>query len=136
MYEKSFTVEIVAPDRIVYRGDATSVSAPGVEGGFQVLYNHAPLMAALEIGRVTVKDPGGTDTVYSTAGGFLEVRDNKVTVLVESAEVRGGIDVARAESACERARERLRTHDPGIDVERARLALLRALNRIRVAGRG
>ena len=44
MYEKPFQLEIVAPDRVVFRGSATSVTAPGMLGSFQVLFNHAPLL--------------------------------------------------------------------------------------------
>jgi len=134
MYEKSFQLQIVTPDRVVFQGEATSLSAPGVQGGFQVLYNHAPFLSALEIGRIKVKDVSGSDTAYAAAGGFVEVRNNAVTVLAESAERVDEIDVKRAEAARDRAVKRLRANEAGIDVERARLALLRALNRLRVAG--
>jgi F-type H+-transporting ATPase subunit epsilon len=81
MYEKPFTVEIVTPVRMVFSGQATSLSAPGVEGGFQVLASHAPFISAIGTGPVTVKGLDGTDTVYATSGGFVEVRNNKVTVV-------------------------------------------------------
>lgn len=135
MYEKPFVLEIIAPNRVVFEGEATSVSAPGTLGGFQVLFNHAPLLSSLSAGSLKVKDTGGTDTVYATGGGYLEVKDNRVLVLVESAERPEEIDVERARSARARAEERLRSHDPSLDVVRAELALARALNRLRLAGR-
>jgi F-type H+-transporting ATPase subunit epsilon len=135
MYERSFQLQIVTPSRVVYQGEASSLSAPGVNGGFQVLYNHAPFLSAVEIGRIKVKDAAGADTLYASASGFVEVRKNVVTVLVESAERVDEIDVKRAEAARDRAEKRLRLTDGTIDMERARLALLRALNRLRVAGR-
>jgi len=134
MYERSFRLSIVTPTRVVFEGEATSLSAPGVMGGFQVLYNHAPLLSSLSIGRLKIKDTLGTDAVYSSAGGVVEVRRNVVTVLVESAERVEEIDVERAKAARDRATMRLRSRDSSVDVERARLALWRAVNRLRVAG--
>jgi F-type H+-transporting ATPase subunit epsilon len=135
MYERSFSVEIVAPDRVVFQGEATSVTAPGTLGGFQVLFNHAPLLSSLEVGPLKVKNTQGVDTVYATGGGYLEVRENKVVVLIESAEKPEEIDVERARAARARAEERLKVRDPSFDSVRAELALARALNRLRLAGR-
>lgn len=135
MYEKAFKLEIITPHRVVFKDEATSVSAPGVVGGFQVLYNHAPILAGLEIGELKVKDTSGNDITYATTGGFLEVKDNVVSVLVETAERAGEINVERATAARERARERLHMPQPDIDVERAQRALARALNRLRIASR-
>lgn len=135
MYEKPFTLEIVAPDRMVYSGEATSLSVPGVEGGFQVLVNHAPLLSSLEVGEIKVKGVDGRDTRYAAGGGFVEVRDNRVVVLVESAERADEIDVPRAQASRERAETRLRAPAKDVDTERARASLFRALNRLRVAAR-
>ncbi|MBP1655160.1 MAG: synthase epsilon subunit [Bacteroidetes bacterium] len=134
MYEKSFTIEIITPGRVVFSGQVTSVSAPGVEGGFQILASHAPFMSALGVGRLTTKGTDGADTRYATAGGFLEVKDNRVVVLAEAVERSDEIDVRRAEAARDRATDRLRVPTKDIDIERARAALLRALNRLQVAG--
>ncbi len=135
MYEKSFSLEIIGPDKVVYRSEATSLTAPGVDGLFQVLYNHAPLLAQLGIGQMTVKAPDGKDADFAVSGGFVEVRNNHVVVLVDTVEASHEIDVTRATAAKERAWNRLHDKVQEIDVERAQLALLRALNRIRVAGR-
>ena len=135
MYEHAFKLEIIAPDRIVFQDDATSLSAPGVEGGFQILYNHAPFLSALEIGQIKVKDRQGVDALYATSGGFVEVRDNHVVVLVETAERAEDIDIARAKAARQRAEDRLKSRQEEMSFERARLALHRALNRLRLAGK-
>jgi F-type H+-transporting ATPase subunit epsilon len=135
MYERSFSLEIISPNRVVFQGEATSVTAPGTLGGFQVLFNHAPLLSSLEVGPLKVKDTQGVDAVYATGGGYLEVRENNVVVLVESAEKPEEIDVERARAARARAEERLKSHDPSFDLVRAELALARALNRLRLAGR-
>lgn len=134
MFDRPFTVEIITPDRTVLKTQAVSISAPGVQGGFQVLYGHAPLLSALEPGRVQVQEAGGTVHVYATGGGFLEVRDNHVIAMLDSAESPGDIDVARARAARDRAQQRLRARAADINAVRAEAALQRALNRLRVAG--
>ena len=135
MYEHAFKLDIITPDKIVFQDEATSLSAPGVEGGFQILYNHAPFLSALEIGMIKVKDRQGVDALYATSGGFVEVRDNHIVVLVETAERAEDIDIARASAARQRAEERIKRRQEEIDFDRARLSLHRALNRLRLAGR-
>lgn len=133
MYEKSFALEIVTPTKVVYKGDAASVSAPGVMGGFQVLYNHAPLLAQFEVGEIKVKDASGSDIIYATSGGFVEVNSNHVVVLADTAERTSEIDVARAQAAKERALQRLHDRSAAVDEQRARAALMRASNRLHLA---
>lgn len=134
MAEGSLYVDIVAPDKNVFKGEAQGVRAPGVEGSFEVLYNHAPMIAAFEVGPLVVTTTDGQRISYATSGGYLEVLDNKVTVLAETAEPKSEIDVDRARSAEERARERLaRTAAGDVDRTRAERALERARNRLRVA---
>ena len=133
MYEKPFHLEIISPQRVLYRGEATSVSAPGVQGGFQILHDHAPLLAEFEIGTLKVKDTSGKDRVYATSGGFVEVNKNEVVVLADTAESPDEIDVERAKGALARASDRLRDRAEGLDVERARASVFRAVNRLRVA---
>jgi len=134
MFDKPFKLEIITPSGVAFAGDALSVSAPGVEGGFQVLRDHAALLSSLEPGRMKVLSGDGTEALYATSGGVLEVFDNKVVVLAETAERAEDIDIDRARAAKERAERRLREHDPAIDVDRAAMALRKALNRLRVAG--
>ena len=135
MTEKTFKLEIVTPRRVVFDGDVESVSAPGVVGGFQVLYNHAPLLAEIGIGEVKVRDAGGAETRYATSGGFVDVLKNHMTMLAETAERADEIDVKRAESAKDRAAKRLQGRTPETNEERARIALLRAINRLKIAPR-
>ena len=135
MYEKAFKLQIITPNKMVFQDEATSVSAPGTVGGFQILYNHAPFISTIEIGELKVKDKNGRDSLYATSGGFVEVKENAVIVLAETAEPVAEIDVHRAKASNERAAERLHAKDPGIDIERARLSLMRSLNRLRVAGK-
>ena len=134
-------VDIVVPDEHVFQGNAEIVRAPGVEGSFEVLKDHAPMIAAFGIGTLVVKtedahrfaDMFDDRIIFATSGGFLEVLDNRVTVIAETAEPASEIDVDRARTAEERALKRLRQEDVPVDQGRAEEALERARNRVRVA---
>lgn len=137
MPEKTLKLEVVTPARVVFsEDDVTSVVAPGVEGYLGVLANHAPLMTALAIGHVDFRRADGTSDEMAISGGFMEVYENTVTVLAETAELASEIDLHRAEEAVKRAEERVASQDPEVDMERARIALMRAVNRLNVARRG
>lgn len=135
MAEKAFTLEIVTPKKTIYSAEVTSFSAPGVVGGFQVLRSHAPLLSSISVGEVKIQDAVGKEMRYATSGGFVEVHDNKVIMLAETAERSDEIDVARAGSSRDRAQKRLEEKKSETDLERARVALYRALNRLKVANR-
>jgi F-type H+-transporting ATPase subunit epsilon len=135
MYDKAFHLEIVTPERVVFTGEATSLSAPGALGGFQILYDHAPFLSSLTPGEMKVKDVQGKDTTYAVSGGFVEVKANRVTVLAEAVEPPAEIDRARAMSSKARAEERLALRNAGIDEARARASLARALNRLRLVAK-
>ena len=133
MAERAFKLEIVTPKKVVFSGEVTSFSAPGVVGGFQVLKNHAPLLSSIDVGEVKLIDVAGIESHYATSGGVVEVHDNKVIMLAETAERSDEIDVVRAQAARDRARKLLAEKKSEIDVDRARLAMFRALNRLKVA---
>lgn len=133
MAEKSFHLEIVTPKKVILSTVVSSFTAPGVMGGFQVLKSHAPLLSSVSIGEVKVVDESGTETRYATSGGFVEVRENKVVMLAETAERSDEIDVKRAEAARDRARKRLEDKRIEIDLERVKISLHRATNRLKVA---
>ena len=100
-----------------------------------MLFDHAPFLSSITVGQVKVIDPAGAVSRYATSGGFVEINDNKVILLAETAERSDEIDVARAEKAKERAARRLQEKE-SIDEERARVALIRAINRLKIAGNG
>ena len=79
-------LEILTPEQKLYSGDVYGVQMPGVSGSFEVLEKHAPLISALKAGRLKVlKDKQHHFTYFDIQGGFVEVLNNKVTVLVEGA---------------------------------------------------
>jgi F-type H+-transporting ATPase subunit epsilon len=79
-------LEILTPERKLYSGDVYGVQMPGISGSFEVLEKHAPLVSALKAGRLKVlKDKQNHTLNFDIQGGFVEVLNNKVTVLVEGA---------------------------------------------------
>lgn len=82
------TLEILTPERKLFSGEVYGVQMPGISGSFEVLDKHAPLVSALKAGRVKVlRDKNNHTASYDIQGGFVEVLNNKVTVLVEGATV-------------------------------------------------
>ena len=123
-------LEIITPEKPVLKENIDSVTIPGTLGSFQILKNHAPLVSSFDIGVIKVKK-SSTDLFYTTAGGTVEVNDNKVLVLADSIEKLNDIDVNRAEKSKERAEERLKKkQEEAIDEARANASLRRALNRL------
>ena len=80
------TVEVVSPDKRVWSGEATMVSARTVEGDIGILPGHAPLLGVLVDGKVEIKAVGGAKETFTINGGFLSVSNNRVSVLGQSAE--------------------------------------------------
>jgi F-type H+-transporting ATPase subunit epsilon len=131
----ALTLEIVTPERRVATLQADEVRAPGVLGGFGIRKDHTPFMSQLSPGRLTVVE-GGREVNYAIGGGFLQVADNKVMVLADSAEEREEIDVDRARRAFAEATERLRSLTEGDENYRGEAARVRrAAARLEVAGK-
>ena len=130
-------LEVVTPSGAKVNEDVDIVNAPGYGGDFGVLANHAPFLSTIKIGTLTYEN-GKTRESLMISGGFCEVSNNKITFLVESAEVGSEIDVERAMRAKDRAEKRLAqaAHQAeDFNRRRAEIALQRALARLKVAKR-
>ena len=125
-------LEIVTPFGKTFSEEVVSCVVPGVKGQFQVLTNHAPVISNITIGAIKIQTNAKDKIFIATSGGFCEVRNNQIKVIVESAEKSEDIDVGRAVKSKERAEERLKTKSEKSDDVRAKLALSRAINRIHV----
>ena len=126
-------LEIVTPFGKTFSEEILSCVVPGVKGQFQVLKNHAPVISNISVGAIKVKNSEKSEIFIATSGGFCEVRDNSVKIVVESAEISDSIDVDRALKAKERAEDRLKSKSGEFDEVRAKLALARAINRISIS---
>ena len=125
-------LEIVTPTGIVVREDVDEVEAPGILGHFGVLPGHRPFMSQLRAGQLRYRIAKNNHFV-AVHWGFAEVLSNKVTILVETAEIAGDIDLERAESAKERAEQRLQQFGTAYEMESARADYERAQARLDAA---
>jgi F-type H+-transporting ATPase subunit epsilon len=125
---------VVTGDRIVYDDRAERVILPAWNGQITILPHHAALLAALEPGELVVRS-GPREEVLVIGGGFVEVSDDRVTVLADSAERAEEIDVARAEAARRRAELAMRRYRGRPEYAAAHDALRRSRARLRVARR-
>ena len=129
-------LQIVTAEKTVYNDQGDIVTAPGELGEMGILPQHAPLLSTLNPGELRYRR-GGTEESLVIGGGFIEVLNNKVIVLADSAERLDEIDITRAEQARQRAEERLRNRNNLNDEEQAAIeaSLRRALARLDVARR-
>jgi F-type H+-transporting ATPase subunit epsilon len=128
-----FSLAVYTEDKMVLEEEVEALVAPGADGYLGVWANHAPLLTALQPGRLAVRVTREEVRRYAVSGGFLEVARNRAALLADAVEAPQEIDVARAREARDRAERRLHEHAPDTDVPRARAALARALNRLAVA---
>ena len=128
------TLEIITGELLLLREEEIDeVIAPGSVGELGILPSHAPLVTSLQAGSLRVKR-GGSEDDFFVSGGFLEVREDNVKVLADSAERGTEIDLERAEAARQRAEGRLRDEQT-VDRARAEASLRRSLVRLKVARR-
>ncbi len=116
------TVSIVTPESSVIEASAAQVTAPSVQGEVGILPSHKPLLASLQEGIVGIHRDDGRD-YFTVSGGFLEVSNDRVTILAETAEAAFDIDVERAEQALRSALAKLDSGDltpNDLDEEQAR----------------
>ncbi len=127
-----FELKIISPDSMFFEGEADFLEFTSVEGGMGVYKNHIPLTTILEPCVMNIHN--GTEVKKAAIlGGFLEILQDKITVLAEDAQWPEDIDVERAKEAKKRAEERLSHNGPNMDVRRAQAALKRAIARINTA---
>lgn len=77
-------LDIITPDKKVFSGDIKLIKVPGLNGSFEVMENHAPIVSTLSAGEVKVITADGNETFYKVTGGIIEVLKNNVSVLIES----------------------------------------------------
>ena len=133
---KLLQCEIVTAERRVYAGEVTEVIAPSASGQVAIRVRHAPLLTALSSGEIRLLRADQEDLLLAIGGGFMEVRDDKVIILADSAERADEIDIERARKARQQAEEILkqRTLDD-LEFAKAEAALRRSMARLHVAER-
>lgn len=127
-------LEVVTPEKILASQEVDLVMAPGTDGEFGILPEHIHFLSGIIPGELRFDD-GDKKEYMAVTSGFAEVSNNRVSILVDSAEKAVDIDIERAQRAMERAKERLEKQREAEDVDflRAETALRRAISRIKVA---
>ena len=125
-------LKIITHEKIVFDGEAEELVLNTTNGQIGILQDHIPITTSLDIG-VTKAKTGDGFKYFATMGGVFQFKENIATILTDVCEESCDIDVARANSAKERAEARLAEANANIDTKRAQAALARALARLQAA---
>lgn len=130
---KKFRLEVISPERIFYSGDVEMLELTTTEGEIGIYADHIPLTTIIAPGVMTITETGSQLKQAAVLEGFMEITQEKVTVLAQSCEWPEEIDTNRAQEARARAERRLKSSDANINMSRAELALRKSLIRLEVA---
>lgn len=128
-------IEIVSSSRKVLDCESSGISLPTTSGYVEILENHAPFVSEIATGVLKLASGPHADTAYFISGGYLEIKDNKLTILADVIEEKSEIDRKRAEQANIRAQERLDSFKEDVDIVRARASIDRAAGRLSTLSR-
>ena len=128
--ERNFELKIITPDRVFYEGEAVMVEFNTTEGEIGIYKHHIPMTVIIKPGILTITEENDETREAALHAGFVEILPDKVTIMAEIIEWPQEIDLDRAEAAKERAEERLLHKTNKTDVARAETALQRAIARI------
>jgi len=128
-----FHLSIVTAEGLLYSGEIEMLVAPAVDGEIGILTNHHPLVTKLGPGAMRVVKPDKTEQVLFVNGGYLEVIDNKATILADAAENIEAIEVEQAKAARQKAAEMLTHAKDDVDREKLEAELRTQMIRERLA---
>ena len=131
----SFQLKIVTPIAVISHESVDYIRCPGIDGSFGIMANHQKGIFALNIGEIKL-NINNSNQYLATGGGFAEIMDGKVKLLVESIEKSLDIDIDRAKNSLDRAQTRkLDKKDTNIDEARVKASIFRAINRLKISKR-
>lgn len=133
MASPSLHLTITTPERIVLESEVSSVNVPTVDGEIGLLPDHIPLVSLLAPGELHAVTTAGEEQIMAVSGGFIEVRDNAVVILADTAEKAEEIDEVRAQAGREKALKLMQeraTDDVGF--ADAQAAMAKELARLKV----
>lgn len=128
---KTFHAQILTPNGSLFDGEVSGVQVPGSEGNFEMLFNHAPIVSTLTIGKVVIKKEDQSELVFAVNGGFIEMSDNQMTLLAEEAVEASKIDVEEVRAARDAAKNKLSSKEG--DRTSAEKELAEAANKLKLA---
>lgn len=132
MATNTFYLKVIAANRVFYSGRCQSIIVPCPDGQKEILARHEDMVIAIDEGQMKFKEEGSDCWENAVVGmGFVEIFNNRVTLLVETAERPEEIDVSRAREAKERAQEQLRQKQSIQEYYHSRASLARAMARLK-----
>lgn len=132
MATNTFYLKVIAANRVFYSGRCRSIIVPEFDGRREILAHHEDMVIAVDEGEMRFQPEGSDNWEYAVVGmGFVEIVNNRVTLLVETAEHPEEIDIARAREAKERAEEQLRLSRVSRSIITQELRFYRAMTRLK-----
>lgn len=129
---KGYRLEILTPERLFFEGQVTSLQITAKDGELSVWRGHAPMLATIPIGELTITELGKEPRKAVHSRGFLEVRPDEALLFVTACEWPEEVDAARAQAALDRAQEKLRQKQSIVEHRQTEIAITRAMARLRV----
>ena len=105
--DKYLDIEVVTPQKKIFQGKAESVNVPGSLSPFEILYNHAPIVSSLDTGIIRIVNENSDKLFYTVSSGFLENRNNQVSILVENAVASSEVDKSELSSKLGKIKEQI-----------------------------
>lgn len=132
MAANTFYLRVISANRVFFEGRCRSIIVPEYDGQKEILAHHEDMIIAVNDGEMRFQPEDSTEWIHAVVGmGFVEIVNNRVTLLVETAEKPEEIDIRRAEEAKQRAEERLRQKQSIHEYYHSRAALARAMTRLK-----
>jgi len=132
--EHKFLLKLIAPDGVKYASEATAVKLPTPEGMIEILPGHMPLVSLLSAGEIIIRD-NETEKFLATEGGVVEVQDNLVKILADTAEEAHNLDELKIATAKRAAEERLSNAKDEVDFAEATAMLEKQIQLSKIASR-
>lgn len=132
--KQSFLLKLIAPDGIKYESEATAVKLPTPDGEIEILPNHMPLVSLLSAGEITIID-NDKIKLLATEGGIVEISNNLVKILADTAEEAADLDEMKIEQAKKAAKERLENAKDEVEFTEAATMLEKQIMMARIAAK-
>ena len=130
----TFYLEIITPEKVVFKNEADELIVPTTTGEVGILANHVPLLSQISLGELIIKQ-GQKEHALAISGGFLDVANNQVTILADYAVRSEDIEIAKVEEAQKRAQKAMEEKVSERDFAEAEAQLRRSLLELKVAQR-
>lgn len=128
----SFNLKVIASDKVFYSGKCECLIVPALDGELAVMAHHQNMVVATKVGEIRFREPDSEEWRKAIVGiGFVHIANNRVTMMVDTAERPEDIDAVRAQEALERAQEQLRQKQSIQEYHVSKASLARAMYRLK-----